>query len=134
MEYPEVVDIIKVGAYDNIAFAGAGFFYDEVLEYRVWCYPSQGAKDVFEGDDYFYPFENFNQAFTFANQEKGRQEPIALIKQYEWINEIEEGKYIHERGARIAEWNALDLKGRKRQKESIVNKLKELTRSQPPTA
>ena len=128
MEYPEVIDTTKVGEYEGKALAGAGFFYDEVLEYRVWCYPSEGAKDVFEGDDYFYPFENYSEAFNFSNQEKGRQGPIALIRQYEWINEIEEGKYIHERGERIAEWSALDLKGKKRQKDSINNKLKELTK------
>jgi putative acetyltransferase len=126
MEFPKVVDIAKVGEYESIAFAGAGYFYDEVLEYRVWCYPYEGAKDIFEGDDYFYAFEDYESALAFSLEQNGRQKPIALIKQYEWINEFEPGKYLHEKGERLAEWNTEHLFGRKRKDDSIINKLLEL--------
>lgn len=115
-----------VGEYDAMAYAGGGYFYDEVLEYRVWCYPLEGAEDVFEGEDYFYAFPDYEEALEFSKLERGRQNPIALIRQFEWINEYEPGKYRHERGERIAEWDADNLKGRFRTPESIDHKLKEL--------
>ncbi|MGK4568180.1 hypothetical protein [Flavobacterium sp. 3HN19-14] len=126
MKFPKVIDPNKVGEYETLVNTGAGFFYDQVLEYRVWCYPSKGAEDFFEGDDYFYPFENYEDALIFSQKESGREKPIALIKQFEWINEIEPGIYLHEKGERITEWIADELIGRKRELNSIKNKLLDL--------
>ena len=123
--YPSVIAPNRVGEYPTLAKAGAGFFYDDVLEYRVWCYPHDGAEDICDGDDYFYPFETFEEAEDFYKKTKGAQKPFALIRQYEWINEYEPGKYRHEKGERIAEWGAEMLEGRKRLKDSIKNFFKE---------
>lgn len=117
--YPKPVDEKMVGEYPTRAKAGAGFFYDEVLEYRVWCYPRKGAKDELDGDDYYYPFESFESALEFSTKEPGAQKPLALIRQFEWINEVEPGKYVHEKGERVAEWPAECLEGRKRELDSI---------------
>lgn len=110
--YPKPIDESMVGKYSALAKAGAGFFYDEVLEYRVWCYPH-------EGDDYYYSFSSFEEAQEFSSNTVGAQEPLVLIRQFEWINEIEPKKYLHEKGERIAEWPANCLEGRKRQPDSI---------------
>ena len=108
-----------VGKYPAVANAGAGFFYDEVLEYRVWCYPGEGAIDEFDGEDYYYSFSSFEEALEFSNSTNGAQAPFVLIRQLEWINEIEPGQYKHEKGERIAEWSAEHLQGRKRKIDSI---------------
>jgi hypothetical protein len=42
---PEVMDGDLVGTYPARAFAGGGYVWDEVLEYRVWCHPSAGMLD-----------------------------------------------------------------------------------------
>lgn len=126
-KYPEAIDPEMIGEYPTVVAAGAGYFYDEVLEYRVWCYVHDGAKDEADGDDYYYVFENFSDADEFYNKTKGAQKPFALIKQYEWINEYEPGKHRHEKGERIAEWRAENLEGRKRQPDSIKNFFKDKT-------
>ncbi len=125
-EYPVAYDSKMVGEYDAEVEAGAGYFYDDVLEYRVWCYPQDGAEDEANGDDYFYVFETFEEAEEFRKQTKGAQLPLALIRQFEWIDEIKPGKFKHERGERIAEWGAELLDGRKRQKNSIEKFFKSL--------
>jgi putative acetyltransferase len=117
--YPKPKDEDMVEEYPATVKAGGGFFYDEVLEYRVWCYPHEGAKDKFDGDDYYFAFASFEVALEFSKSEAGAQEPLVLIRQFEWINEVEPGKYIHEKGERIAEWPAQYLEGRKRQVDSI---------------
>lgn len=38
--YPTVVDLHMVGKYPVLTKSGGGYFYDEVLEYRVWCHPA----------------------------------------------------------------------------------------------
>ena len=38
--------------------SGGGYFYDEVLEYRVWVHPERGGPDHHEGEDYFHAFHN----------------------------------------------------------------------------
>ena len=118
-KYPKPIDETKVGEYPAMAQAGAGFFYDDVLEYRVWCYPLDGAEDKFDENDYYYSFGSFEEALEFSKITKGAQSPLVLIRQNEWINEVEPGNYIHESGERIAEWPAECLEGRKRQADSI---------------
>ena len=58
-EYPVAYDSSLVGTYPTVVSAGAGYFYDDVLEYRVWCYPDDGAEDLAKGDDYYFVFETF---------------------------------------------------------------------------
>jgi putative acetyltransferase len=104
MRYPAVLDPKKVGSYSAPAYAGGGFVWDAVLEYRVWCYPHEGAVDRDDGSDYFYAFPTFAKAKAFARATKGAQEPLALILQKEFIDEPKAGKYVHVKERRVTEW------------------------------
>jgi hypothetical protein len=95
--YPKAVDSDKVGEYPALAKSGAGYFYDDVLEYRVWCHPERGAPDEFEGEDYYYAFETYEEARAFSEATEGSETPLVLIRQFEWINEPVPGTYIHEK-------------------------------------
>ena len=119
--YPEIKNINLVGSYDAVAKAGGGYVWDDVLEYRVWCYPSMGAKDLCGGDDYFYSFDNCEEAIMFSEEIKGANEPLALIIQHEYIDESEEGEYVHKKEQRIAEWPIEFLLRPKRDKNTIPN-------------
>lgn len=104
MKYPDAIDPLLVGEYPARAKSGAGYFFDHVLEYRVWCHPERGAPDESEGDDYYYAFTSYDEALAFSRTTHGAEEPLALVRQLEWINEPEDGHFIHERGERITEW------------------------------
>lgn len=104
MSYPDAIDPDMVGEYPALAKSGAGYFFDHVLEYRVWCHPERGAPDECEGDDYYYAFDTYNEALEFSKNTEGTEEPIVLIRQIEWINEPEQGVFVHQKGERIAEW------------------------------
>ena len=103
-EYPKVLDEQMIGKYSPLAKAGGGYVWDEVLEYRVWCHPENGPKDLEERNDYYYAFPNYNEAREFADSNNGTEEPLALILQREYIDEPENGKYVHIKEERIAEW------------------------------
>ena len=84
------------------------------------------AEDLAGGNDYFYAFETFEEAEDFREKTKGAQPPLALIRQFEWIDEYEPGKFRHEKGERIAEWGAELLEGRKREAGTIEKLLESL--------
>ncbi|MES2379246.1 MAG: GCN5 family acetyltransferase [Bacteroidota bacterium] len=119
MQYPEVKDRELVGTYAGVGFSGGGYVWDDVLEYRVWCHPERGAPDVFEGDDYYYEFDNFPEALEFANANLGTEQPLALIFQKEYISEPEPGKYIHVKEERITEWH-VEFLSRPRRTENTI--------------
>lgn len=102
--YPPAFDPEMVGEYPAVAGAGGGYVWDEVLEYRVWCHPEQGAPDECEGDDYYYPFEAYDDALEFASTNPGTEGPFALILQWEHISETEEGVFVHVTEERRTEW------------------------------
>lgn len=102
--YPKISKPELIGSYDASAKAGGGYVWDAVLEYRVWCYPREGAEDLEDGNDYYYVFETFEEALAFSNKTKGAQVPLALVLQKEYIDEPEAGKYKHVKKQRIAEW------------------------------
>lgn len=104
MRYHVVLDPNLVGTYPASVHAGGGYVWDAVLEYRVWCHPELGAPDVAEGNDYYYPFATCQDALDFAQNNEGTEEPLALILQEEFIDEPEEGQYIHVKERRLAEW------------------------------
>ncbi|MDR6840592.1 hypothetical protein [Pseudoxanthomonas sacheonensis] len=106
MDYPNSLDPKMVGEYPALAKAGGGYFFDHVLEYRVWCHPDPDAPDDEDGSDYYYAFESYSEALEFSKSTALAEEPLALIRQLEWIDEPKQGTYIHERGERIAEWRA----------------------------
>ena len=104
-KYPAAVAPELVGEYPAHAKSGAGYFFDEVLEYRVWCHPERGAPDDDgDGQDYYYAFETYEEAMECSQATPGSEEPLALIRQYEWINEPSPGQFVHMQGERIAEW------------------------------
>jgi hypothetical protein len=102
--YPKVKDAELVGEYPALVKWGGGYVWDEVLEYRVWCHPEQGAPDTEDGSDYFYVFETYEEAFEFSKENEGTESPIALVLQEEYIDEPEPGKYVHVRERRLTEW------------------------------
>ena len=119
IEYPKVLDEKKVGKYPAVVKAEGGYVWDEVLEYRVWCHPENGAKDLEEGNDYYYAFANYEEAKAFSSNNKGSEEPLALILQKEYIDEPEIGKYIHVKEKRMTEWAIEFLKRAKRTENAI---------------
>jgi putative acetyltransferase len=103
-EYPDAVDKSLVGTYSPLAKAGGGYVWDEVLEYRVWCHPERGAPDEEDGSDYYFPFATYAEAAEFSESTEGAEEPLALIRQFEWLNEPVPGEFVHVKDVRIAEW------------------------------
>lgn len=104
MAYPHVLDPTRVGSYPALAKAGGGFVWDEVLEYRVWCHPENGAPDEDDGSDYFHAFATCDEALDFSRDTPGAEEPLALILQREYIAEPEPGRYEHVQEERITQW------------------------------
>lgn len=104
INYPKVKNPKLVGEYPALAASGGGYVWDDVLEYRVWLHPENGAPDIENGSDYYYAFENYDDALEFSKDNKGAENPIALILQKEYISEPETNVYIHIKQARITEW------------------------------
>jgi hypothetical protein len=117
--YPEVKDPKMVGEYEAPVNSGGGYVWDDVLEYRVWCHPERGAPDIDEGNDYYYPFASYEEAIEFFQNNKGCEEPLALIVQEEYIDEPEPEKYIHVMEQRLAEWPVEFLKRPRRTDTTI---------------
>src|SRR3954471_1974246 len=104
MMLPAVLDATLVGTYPASVHAGGGYVWDAVLEYRVWCHPERGAPDLEDGNDYYYSFATYAEALQFSESTKGAGEPLALIRQDEYISEPEPGNYVHVKEVRLAEW------------------------------
>jgi hypothetical protein len=102
--YPDAIDPNLVGTYPAAADAGGGYVWDEVLEYRVWCHPERGAADCEDGSDYYSAFATYVEAAAFSGNTPGAEEPLALIRQLEYIDEPQPGEYRHMKELRIAEW------------------------------
>jgi putative acetyltransferase len=115
------VDPDLVGTYPAAAKAGGGYVWDDVLEYRVWCHPERGAEDHDDGNDYFYPFATYSEALEFSLHTSGAEEPLALIRQNEYIDEPEPGHYIHVKEERVAEWHVEHLHRPRRNEKTIPN-------------
>lgn len=116
---PAVANREKVGTYPAHAKAGGGYVWDEVLEYRVWCHPERGAKDVDQGNDYFYAFATHVEALKFACATQGAEAPLALILQREFIDEPEPGRFVHVRAERVTEWPVALLRRPRRTDRTI---------------
>lgn len=116
---PAVLDPAQVGEYPALAKAGGGYVWDEVLEYRVWCHPENGAPDEFEGGDYYYAFETFEEALAFSIGNSGCEAPLALVLQREYIDERAPGQYVHIAEERITEW-PVEFLGRPRRTERTI--------------
>src|SRR5882672_8615005 len=102
--FPRAIDPARVGKYPASCFAGGGFVWDAVLEYRVWCHPERGAPDKDDGNDYYRAFASYPDALRFSKKFPGAEEPLALVLQEEHINEPAPGQYVHVTEPRITEW------------------------------
>ena len=118
--YPIAVDPSKVGTYPVDTKSGAGYFYDDVLEYRVWLHPDRGATPLNGDDDYFVAFAQYERAEEFSTTIAGAEQPIVLDRQREWIAEPTPGKFHAEKGDRVTEWRVKWLAGNKRGPETIA--------------
>lgn len=116
--FPTAIDPKRVGTYPSATKSGAGYFYDDVLEYRVWFYPEGG------GDDKYAAFAQYEPAESFSKTTRDAEEPLVLIRQREWIDEPNPGQYIPRRGERITEWQVRWLAGSKRADDSIAEFMK----------
>lgn len=121
IKYPDVKDPELVGSYSATANSGGGYVWDDVLEYRVWFHPHDGAPDIDDGNDYYYAFETYEQALECSEGTPGSELPLALIFQKEYIDEPEPGKYIHVKTERITEWPVDFLTRPKRTEKTIPN-------------
>jgi len=117
--FPDAVDPSKVGEYSAVCGAGGGYVWDAVLEYRVWCHPERGAPDLEDGNDYYYPFATYTEALKFSKSTTGAEEPLALIRQDEYISEPEPGNYVHVKEVRLAEWPVAFLSRPRRTPQTI---------------
>ena len=117
--YPPAAYPEKVGTYPALCHSGGGYFYDDVLEYRVWCHPERGAPDLYEGDDYFHAFATHAEALAFAKGQPGSEAPLVLVRQQEYIDEPQPGTFIRRTGERITEWLPEWLENSLRQQGSI---------------
>ena len=102
--YPDAINSDLVGTYPAVTGAGGGYVWDEVLEYRVWCHPERGAPDDHEGNDYFYAYATYSEADAASKSLPGAEQPLALIRQIEYIDEPEQGRYRHAKEERLTEW------------------------------
>lgn len=117
--YPPAAYPEKVGTYPALCHSGGGYFYDDVLEYRVWCHPERGAPDLYEGDDYFHAFATHAEALAFSQGQPGSEAPLVLVRQQEYIDEPQPGTFIRRTGERITEWLPEWLENSLRQSGSI---------------
>jgi hypothetical protein len=121
-KYPAVKDPGMVGEYPGLVKAGGGYVWDDVLEYRVCCCPAEGAPDNDgECSDYYYAFETYEEALDFSENNVGTEEPLALVCQEEFIDELEDGTYVHVKEQRLTEWPVKFLSRPKRTPNTITD-------------
>lgn len=113
MKHPKAIDKDKVGTYPTLTFSGGGYFYDEVLEYRVWVYPKN------EEETYFHPFENYPSALAFSLKTEEAKKPVVLVLQKEYIDEPSEGFFKTIKQERITEWLVDWLPNSKRKENTL---------------
>ena len=119
--YPDALEPGLVGTYPALAKAGGGYVWDDVLEYRVWCHPERGAPNIEDGNDYYYAFATHAEAVAFFESTEGAEEPLALIRQVEYIDEPKPGEYRHVKQLRIAEWPVTFLQRPRRTPNTIAD-------------
>ena len=76
--YPLAVDNAQVGKYAPHSKFGAGYFYDDVLEYRVWFHPERGAVTLNGDHDYYVAFAQYEKAAELSQSSKGAEGPLAV--------------------------------------------------------
>jgi hypothetical protein len=118
-KFPVAVDVNRVGTYPSETKSGAGYFYDDVLEYRVWLHPEKGAAPLNGQKDYFVAFAQYELAHSYSEKTPGSEPPLVLVRQFEWIDEPKKGQFIPVKGERTTEWQVKWLQDDKRTDKSI---------------
>jgi putative acetyltransferase len=130
-KWPLAVDPAKVGTYPADTKSGAGYFYDDVLEYRVWVHPDKGGNTLNGDRDWFIAFAQYEPAKQYSDKVAGAEPPLVLVRQLEWIDEPNRGQFIPKKGERITEWQVDWLKETKRTATSIQEFLKHPIEADP---
>ena len=118
--YPLAANRSKVGTYPALAKSGGGYFYDDVLEYRVWVHRAEG------GDDTYEAFAAFEAAAAYSQATAGAEEPLVLVRQRERIDEPKPNEFVHKKSERMTEWRVEWLDdGHRREPGSIARFLAE---------
>ena len=81
--------------------------------------PERGAPDIEDGNDYYYAFATYAEAVAFFESTEGAEEPLALIRQVEYIDEPKPGEYRHVKELRVAEWPVTFLRRPRRTPNTI---------------
>jgi hypothetical protein len=118
-KFPTAVDPSWVGTFPGSTKSGAGYFYDEVLEYRVWLHPERGARRLAGDQDYFAAFARYEAASQYSTQTSGAEQPIVLVRQREYVNEPDPGTFEWKKTERITEWQVQWLQDSHREPNSI---------------
>jgi hypothetical protein len=118
--YPDAVNPSMVGQYPAKSASGGGYFYDEVLEYRVWVHPP--GEEV-----YYHAFAKYEDALEYSKRTPKVEIPLVLVSQEEYIHEPSPGKFIHIKKPRVTEWFPDWLENSKGTKEQIPLFMKQKT-------
>jgi len=120
-KFPIAIDPNRVGTFPGKTGSGAGYFYDEVLEYRVWLHPERGAQRLAGDTDYYAAFAEYESALEYSARTHGAEQPLVLIRQREYVNEPTPGTFTWEKTERLTEWQVQWLKGSQRGPNSIAD-------------
>jgi hypothetical protein len=120
-KFPLAIDPSLVGSFPGRTKSGAGYFYDEVLEYRVWLHPERGARRLAGDEDYYAAFARYENAVAYSGRTEGAEAPLVLIRQREYVNEPTPGTFTWEKAERLTEWQVKWLKDSLRGPTSIPN-------------
>lgn len=99
---PDAIDSQKVGYYGHADSYNDGYFWDELLEYRVRC----RALPTDEEEELLYCFRDYPSAFEFYKKTPTAQELNALVLQKESITRLNRNEFKHITTPRTAEWPA----------------------------
>jgi hypothetical protein len=119
-KFPVAVEPARVGTFPCLTKSGAGYFYDDVLEYRVWLHPERGARPLAGDADYYAAFARYESAVAYSQRNDGAEAPLVLVRQREWVDEPTPGTFVWKKGDRLTEWRVKWLEGSKRGPNSIA--------------
>jgi hypothetical protein len=120
-KFPLASDPARVGTFPGSTKSGAGHFYDEVLEYRVWLHPERGARRRAGDSDYYAAFARYETALDYSHDTGGAEEPLVLIRQRESVNEPTPSTFVWDKTERLTEWQVPWLNGSHREANSIAD-------------